>query len=349
MDKNFIIRISDKGISLLVFIFILKELISYDANIIMIFFGSIFGFIISFNQDFSIKNQIINNKIIGSEILLSILFNNLGFIFAFYLLDQSFLNATLFYFASSGRFDILKYESRLVGAQFQSAIALSTSLLSYFIISNFIENAELFSITLYMILKSVIGEIYLASILKHNNIIARPIFDKNLAFSGILVVSIGYVIPTITSYFVQEPSKLLYHIAAIQRALSPAQQFGAIYSKNYTNISDILKHIKFFSIISVITTMIIYIYIMNSSLYVSVLILISIISFYSTMSGSWTIKMIYQGRGNIELLKTVTSIILSFMLIPFLMLASINGAELIIAIYVAYLFFLYVPFIHLYR
>jgi hypothetical protein len=79
------------------------------------------------------------------------------------------------------------------------------------------------------------------------------------------------------------------------------------------------------------------------------LIFISIISLYSTISGSWTIKMIAQGKESIELLKTTTAISISIILIPFLMAGSIYGKELVISVYVTYLFFLYVPFIHFYK
>lgn len=349
MDKNFIFRVFDKGLSLLVFVFILKQLNYYDAEIVMIFFGSIFGFIISLNQDLIIKNQLINNKKVGSEILLSILINNTAFVFLVFFLEKSFLSAVLFYFASSGRFDILKYESKFVGAQFQTAISLSVSILLYFIISNFIEKAEIFSLILYMIFKSVIGEIYLSSFLINNKNIVRPKFNNHLALSGLMAVSIGYVLPTICSYFVHDSSKLLYHIAAIQRSLSPAQQIGAIYSRNYDNIYNIVKNIKFFIILSVLSTIIIYSYMMNEYINLYILIFISIISLYSTISGSWTIKMIAQGKESIELLKTTTAISISIILIPFLMAGSIYGTELVISVYVTYLFFLYVPFIHFYK
>jgi hypothetical protein len=77
--------------------------------------------------------------------------------------------------------------------------------------------------------------------------------------------------------------------------------------------------------------------------------LIAVISCYATISGSWTIKMIAQGRESIEMLKTLVAIVLSILLTPVLMFAPLSEGDLVVSVYVVYLFLLYIPFIHFYR
>jgi hypothetical protein len=350
MDRQFLLRIFDKGISLLVFIFLLKKMVSYGADITMLFWGSIFGFLISLNQDLRIKNYVIVEKINnGIEIFISLLLNNLVLLSLLLFSNQGFLNIALFYFVSSGRFDNLKYESSFRTAQFQNSICLFFSLSFYFVISLFRTDAEILSVIFYIIMKSFGGEIYLFSLCNIRTKSLHSNFDIHLALSGSLIIFIGYVIPTILSFFIKEPEKLLYHIAAIQRSISPAQQIGSMYSRYYGKISELLKNMKLLLFLSVVLSILMYVYLMAPTLDLLTIALIAIISFYSTISGSWTIKMIARGRPSIELRKTLVAIVFSVVLVPVLMLLQLPSGQMVATLYVTYLFFLYVPFIHFYR
>jgi hypothetical protein len=349
MDRQFVFRIFDKGISLLVFIFLLKSIVPYGADITLLFWGAIFGFTISLNQDLRLKNSFLAGIQIGNEIFLSVHLNNIVFIILLLFSNLSIINIVLFYFTSSGRLDILKYESKFKSAQFQTLIAILISFSAYMVTFLHTSDSYFYSLITFMLVKSVVGEIYLTSLMTGLRVTKLPKIDIHLALSGTLVVSVGYVIPTIAAYFVADPSKLLYHIAAIQRSLSPSQQLGTIYSRNYKHISEVLIKIKYFSFLSVALAISIYTYLMAPAINFEIVALIAVISCYATISGSWTIKMIAQGRESIEMLKTLVAIVLSILLTPVLMFAPLSEGDLVVSVYVVYLFLLYIPFIHFYR
>lgn len=348
VQTNDLLVLSDKFASMFIFLLILKVLTETYSDFIdlrFFYYGTIYGFLISLNQDFQIKNAILHGTAYHPFIGCTLFLNVAGFACSFVMADH-FINALLFAFAASGRFELIKYSSKRLACKLQTIVSASFALLIFLVCIPFgLGSIELLSVS-YLLFKIIVGEIVLLDLMVVNRTessISSIKFSKSLLYSGATATFMTSLLPVGAAWVADDQDIVLFSFLAIQRSLSPAQQIGSLTSQLYNSAISLFLQKFWFVIFSGLISVVIYSYLKWPNLSPLNLSLIGIIAAHASLSGSWTLTFTNKGLQHLEFLKILLSLVVLIVGFAIATLVHMDVDTAITASYLAHMFALYVP------
>ncbi|MEI7408829.1 hypothetical protein [Pectobacterium aroidearum] len=349
-SKNFW-KLSDRAISMVsgfVFILLAKGYSDNPAFVIKAFFwGAIFGYLISFNQEYNIKAKNYNSQ----NIILASSFSTLILLAAYFIFTGDFFSAIVFAMSISGRGELLRYDNEKLLFQLPNIV---TSIVVFILIffsayASHFNLSEIYKLYVffYPFVKLIFSELSLCSYAfeskkKNNNFH----FSTSLALSGLLSTSANFGLPLLLNSLGGNGFDILYYYLWFQRAISPAQQVGMIISKPYIMFSEARKYIQKYAIVSVLAAAIILSveHVLYNTVSAMKVTFIFIIAYFATYGGSWTISAIAENKAKYEFYKILLAMLFAVISFYFLSVKNISPEEKItITIFIYNLFIYFFP------
>ncbi len=333
---------------MLAFILILRSLNENFAEILDLqsfYYGAFWGFLIGLNQDFQIKGGLRKGKEVRKTVGLSVLLNLFGTAAAALFFDH-YINILLFALASSGRYEIVKYDGTSKVHKLQTVIATAAALLCAVLIYAFGGDGMMAVLVAYILFKIAIGEALLAVLVLRTQAKQETetlSFSKALFFSGLIATGVGTLIPIGVAGLAESPNAVMFAFLVIQRSLSPAQQIGSLTSRPYETTLQLFREQLRFSLLGSLLSLTIYLFLKWGDVSLLDAVLITVIGYHASLSGSWTLNVTIADRQEYEFFKILLSMVAMAGAFGLAILYGFDQNTSVILAYFTHLVFLYIP------